>query len=138
MKTEDSTETLSSNLQSSQSAGGIDDPKKKSCGIFNLKRKRLPSVRPSILSIHPYCPSIHPSFPFIYISIYLAICSPIYLPIYLTIFRSIHLSNYILSDNVAILGLHVIENSRKNNLQSKEGHRGYRQTRSIEKPPNRL
>ena len=63
---EDSTETLSSNLQPSQSAGGIDDPKKKSCGIFNLKMKRLPSVypfhsiRPSILSIHPYCPSIHP------------------------------------------------------------------------------
>ena len=99
VKIEDSTETLSSNLQSSQSAGGIDDPKKKSCGIFNLKGKRLPSVypfhsipsvRPSILSIHPYCPSIHPSCPFIYISIYLAICSPIYL--------STNLSSYLSFD----------------------------------------
>ena len=97
LKIEDSTETPSSNLQSS---GGTDDPKKKSCGIFILKGKRLPSVYPfhSIPSVHPsiHLPmlSIHPSFPFIYISTYLAICSPIYLPIYLAIYLSIHPSNY--------------------------------------------
>ena len=53
-----------------------------------------PSVRPSILSIHPYCPSIHPSFPFIYISIYLAICSPICLSTYI----STNLSSYLSFD----------------------------------------
>ena len=74
----------------------------------------IPSVRPSIHPIHPPILSIHPSFPFIYISIYLAICSPICLSTYLSTNLSSYLSFdpsiyriYILSYNVAILGLHV-------------------------------
>ena len=90
LKIEDSTETLSSNLQPSQSAGGIDDPKKKSCGIFNLKRKRLPSVYPfhSIPSVRPSYPSthiVHPSILSVHLHSYLFT----YLPIYLYIYQSI-------------------------------------------------
>ena len=74
----------------SQSAGGIDDPKKKSCGIFNLKRKRLPSVYPfhSIPSVRPSYPSthiVHPSILSVHLHSYLFT----YLPIYLYIYQSI-------------------------------------------------
>ena len=103
LKIEDSTETPSSNLQSSRG-----DWRSEEKILWNLHSEGekasiclpipfhsiRPSVHPSILSIYPYCPSIHPSFPFIYISTYLAICSPIYLPIYLAIYLSIHPSNY--------------------------------------------
>ena len=103
VKIEDSTETLSSNLQSSQSAGGIDDPKKKSCGIFNLKGKRLPSVypfhsipsvRPSIHPIHPPILSIHPSILSVHLHIYL----PSYLFTYLSTYLSTNLSSYLSFD----------------------------------------
>ena len=103
MKIEDSTETLSSSLQSSQSAGGIDDPKKKSCGIFNLKGKRLPSVypfhsipsvRPSIHPIHPPILSIHPSILSVHLHIYL----PSYLFTYLSTYLSTNLSSYLSFD----------------------------------------
>ena len=119
--------------------GGIDDPKKKSCGIFNLKRKRLPSVYPfhSIPSVRPSYPSthiVHPSFPFIYI----AICSPICLSTYI----STNLSSYLSFDpsiyliiyfhtTLQSLGCMWIEDPRKNNLQSKEGYRGYRQQEAL-------
>ena len=147
MKIEDSTETLSSNLQSSQSAGGIDDPKKKSCGIFNLKGKRLPSVypfhsipsvRPSIHPIHPPILSIHPSILSVHLHIYL----PSYLFTYLSTYLSTNLSSYLSFDpsiyliiyfhtTLQSLGCMLIEDSRKNNLQSKEGHRGYRQQEAL-------
>ena len=135
MKIEDSTETLSSNLQSSQSAGGIDDPKKKSCGIFNLKGKRLPSVypfhsipsvRPSIHPIHPPILSIHPSILSVHLHIYLSTN----LSSYLSFDPSIYLIIYF-HTTLQSLGCMWIEDSRKNNLQSKEGYRGYRQQEAL-------
>ena len=99
---------------------------------------RLPipfhSIPPSIHPIHPPILSIRsilsvhlhiylPSYLFTYLSTYL----PIYLPIYLAIYLSIHPSNYTLQS----LGCMWIEDSRKNNLQSKEGHRGYRQQEAL-------
>ena len=94
---------------------------------------------PSVHPIHPPILSIHPSFPFIYI----AICSPIclstyiYLPIYLAIYLSIHPSNYILSYNVAILGLHVDWRSKKEQSSIQRRVQGVPTTRSIEKPFSR-
>ena len=139
VKIEDSTETLSSSLQSSQSAGGIDDPKKKSCGIFNLKGKRLPSVypfhsipsvRPSIHPIHPPILSIHPSILSVHLHIYLPSYLFTYLSTNLSIFRSIHLIIYF-HTTLQSLGCMLTEDSRKNNLQSKEGYRGYRQQEAL-------
>ena len=136
--------------------GGIDDPKKKILWNLQSEGKRLPSVypfhsipslrpsihpiHPPILSIHPSILSVHlhiylPSYLFTYLSTYLSTnLSTIYLPIYLAIYLSIHPSNYTLQS----LGCMWTEDSGKNNLQSKDGYRGYRQQRSIEKPPNRL
>ena len=139
-------ETLSSNLQSSQSAGGIEDPKKKSRGIFNLKRKRLPSVYP-FHSI-PFHPSVHPSYPSIHtvhpsiLSVHLHIYLPSYLFTYLSTYLSTNLSSYLSFDpsiyliiyfhtTLQSLGCMWIEDSRKNNLQSKEGCRGYRQQEAL-------
>lgn len=146
VKIEDSTETLSSNLQSSQSAGGDWRSEEKILWYLQSEGEkasiRLPipfhSIRPSFHPTHPYCPSIHPSCPFIYISTYLAICSPIYLPIYLAIYLSIHPSNYILSYNVAILGLHVDWRFKKEQSSVQRRVQRVPTRRSIEKPPNRL
>ena len=150
LKIEDSTETPSSNLQSS---GGTDDPKKKSCGIFILKGKRLPSVypfhsipsvRPSIHPIHLPILSIHPSILSVHLHIYL----PSYLFTYLSTYLSTNLSSYlsfdpsiyliILSYNVAILGLHVDWRFKKEQSSVQRRVQRVPTTRSIEKPPNRL
>ena len=97
-----------------------------------------PSVRPSILSIHPYCPSIHPSILSVHLHIYL----PSYLFTYLSTYLSTNLSSYLSFDpsiyliiyfhtTLQSLGCMLIEDSRKNNLQSKEGYRGYRQQEAL-------
>ena len=89
---------------------------------------------PSVHPIHPPILSIHPSFPFIYI----AICSPICLSTYI----STNLSSYLSFDpsiyliiyfhtTLQSLGCMWIEDPRKNNLQSKEGYRGYRQQEAL-------
>ena len=96
---------------------------------------RLPiPFHPSVHPIHPPILSIHPSFPFIYI----AICSPICLSTYI----STNLSSYLSFDpsiyliiyfhtTLQSLGCMWIEDPRKNNLQSKEGYRGYRQQEAL-------
>ena len=99
---------------------------------------RLPipfhSIRPSIHPIHPPILSIHPSI--------LSVHLHIYLPSYLFTYLSTNLSSYLSFDpsiyliiyfHTALqsLGCVWIEDSRKNNLQSKEGHRGYRQQEAL-------
>ena len=108
---EDSTETLSSNLQPSQSAGGLTirrrNPVESSIWRwkgFHPSTHSIPSVRPSYPStriVHPSILSVHLH---IYLPSYLFTYLPIYLYIYQSIYLSIHPSNCILSYNVAILG----------------------------------
>ena len=83
--------------------GGLTIRRKKSCGIFILKGKRLPSVypfhsipsvHPSILSTHAVHPSILSVHLHIYLPSYLFTYLSTYLPIYLAIYLSIHPSNY--------------------------------------------
>ena len=119
--------------------GGIDDPKKKSCGIFNLKRKRLPSVYPfhSIPSVRPSYPSthiVHPSILSVHLHSYLFTYLPIYLYIYQSIYLSFDPSIYLIvyfHTTLQSLGCMWIEDPRKNNLQSKAGYRGYRQQEAL-------
>ena len=93
---------------------------------------------PSIHPIHPPILSIHPSILSVHLHIYL----PSYLFTYLSTYLSTNLSSYLSFDpsiyliiyfhtTLQSLGCMWIENSRKNNLQSKEGYRGYRQQEAL-------
>ena len=85
-----------------------------------------PSVHPSYPSTHTVHPSIHPFRSSTYLSTYLSTN----LSSYLSFDPSIYLIIYF-HTTLQSLGCMWIEDSRKNNLQSKEGYRGYRQQEAL-------
>ena len=90
------------------------------------------SVRPSYPSTH----IVHPSILSVHLHSYLFTYLPIYLYIstnlssYLSFDPSIYLIIYF-HTTLQSLGCMWIEDPRKNNLQSKEGYRGYRQQEAL-------